>query len=358
MNQQTTLITLVILTVVFLYGINYLVIVSKIKSLDTENIIVQNGTVDISTMTLKQKIAQMIIVEGNSFDERFTKMGVGGIYISKGKSPTSMKENIEVWQKNSKTKLFVSADLEGVWSPFSKDFPKEYQFKSFNEIKTKEEAYILGVEHGKVLKAMGFNLNFAPVAEFVDRAYSGTRAFEGDEKEIKEKLKGYIAGLQERVLGTCKHYPGKGMIGNTHRWRDTQKIEEGDLALFDACFDANVSAIMVGHQVVTGKINSLGKPSSVSKEVISTVENKALVISDGLRMLGVRSFYVDRVDMYVDLINSGENVLLEWPISAVSFYKLVSEIEKKVEDGKIDEEKIDRSVRKILEVKGYGVTPS
>ncbi len=347
-------ISLIVLVVILIYISNQLILLNRLDKLKTGNINIENNTIDFDSLTLKQKIAQMFVIKGDSFSERYTNLNVGGIYFDKANSPEDYKKKISEWQLNSRVKLFVSADLEGAWSPFSESFGEEYVFPKFSEIKTKEEAYGVGLDHGETLKRLGFTLNFAPVAEFYDNAYGG-RVFSGKKEVIKEKLIEYIKGLQKNVLGTCKHYPGKGMIKNTHYIRDKQTITKEDLELFEICFKSNISSVMIGHQIVEGELNSNGKPASVSKEVIESVPEDILVISDGLKMAGIRSFYSTKIKMYADLINSGENLILDWPMSPITLYKAVTDIEKKVRRGEISEEKINKSVRKILKVKGYNI---
>jgi beta-glucosidase-like glycosyl hydrolase len=113
---------------------------------------------------------------------------------------------------------------------------------------------------------------------------------------------------------------------------------------------------MIGHHIVSGELNSAGKPSSVSEEVIASLNDfSGLVIADEINMAGLKSFYQDKTEQYVGLINAGENLILDFDLNPVSLYKLILEIEKEVEKGRINEEKIDKSVRKILKMKGYKV---
>jgi beta-glucosidase-like glycosyl hydrolase len=199
---------------------------------------------------------------------------------------------------------------------------------------------------------LGFNLNFAPVAEFSDEVYGG-RAFQGTKEEVKEKLSFYIKGLQENIAGTCKHYPGKGMINNLHIKDDEQIISKEDLELFDVCFNNNILGVMVGHQIVTGELDSNGMPSSVSKEIIFTIDDSVLIIADEINMAGLKNFYSDKTELYVDLINSGENVILDFKLNPISMYKLIGKLEEEVEEGNINEDNVDESVKKILMMKGY-----
>jgi len=343
----------VILLILLFYLVDYLTILEKVKKENTGNIIIKNNTIQFDSLTLRQKIAQMIVIKGKVKKNMYlTNLNIGGIYFYKQKSEEDYSNLIIAYQNSSKINLFVSADLEGIWNPFS-EFQK---FPKFSEIKTEEEAYNIGLEHGEILKRIGFNLNFAPVAEFSDNVYGG-RVFAGTKKEVEEKLESYIKGLQKNVLGTCKHYPGKGMIKNLHITKDKQIISKEDLELFDICIKNNISAVMIGHQIVSGELNSNGKSSSVSKEVIDNLDNfSGLIISDEINMFGLKKFYLfDKKKLYKDLINSGENIILDFFLNPVSTYKLILKIEEEVKKGEVDEDKIDQSVKKILMAKGYKI---
>jgi len=355
-NYYIISIVIIFLILTLCFIINYISTSSKVKLQHTKNIIIKNNTIEFNSLTLKQKIAQMIIVRGDEENLEFMNLNMGGIFLDKQTSEENYKTKIEKYQENSKIELFVSTDLEGSWNPFVKNFENLYNFPYFSDIKTAQEAYETGLKQGELLKKLGFNLNFAPVTEFKDKVYGG-RAFTGNEEEIKDKLTGYIQGLQKNVFGTCKHYPGKGMIKNTHYMSDKQEISEEDLELFNHCINNNISAIMVGHQIVSGEIDSKSKPSTVSKEVINSLKNNSqLIISDEINMWGLRFFYImNKPRLYRDLINAGENVILDFKQTPVSVYKLISKIEKDVVNGKINEEDIDNSVKKILISKGYKI---
>ncbi|HLC77835.1 MAG TPA: glycoside hydrolase family 3 N-terminal domain-containing protein [Candidatus Nanoarchaeia archaeon] len=348
-------ILILILGGIFFYIVQYKINLDKVKNLDTGNINITENKIKFSSLSLKQKIAQMIVIRGDKENLQFNNLAIGGIFLSKQESEEAYKELIEKYQKNAKIKLFITTDMEGAWDPFSKDPHKSEKFPTFSEIKNSQEAYETGMRQGELLKKLGFNLNFAPVSEFKDGIYGG-RVFLGTKEEIKDKLEAYINGLQKSVYGTCKHYPGKGMIGNTHLRRDKQEITKEDIELFKTCLDKNISSVMIGHQIVYGEIDSGGEPSSISKEVIAPLKEKdVLIVSDEVNMMGLRSFYLLKKEMYVDLINSGENVILDFSLNPASAHALISGIEQKIKMGEISQEKIDESVKKILEMKGYKV---
>jgi len=320
------------------------------------NISTKNNTIDIDSLTTKQKLAQMIIVRGDKFEKDFLDLSVGGIFLDNQNSLNNYTRLINKYQKNSNIKLFVATDFEGAWSPFSKTNLSKKDFPKFSDIKTPKEAYKIGLKQGELLKELGFNINFAPVAEFDDKAYGG-RVFTGTKENVRKKLKNYIKGLQKNVLGTCKHYPGKGMIKNTHFRPDKQNITKKDLELFEICFKNNVSSVMIGHQKVYGEISSDGKPSTVSKKVIESVpDENVLIITDEINMWGLKFYYIfQKKQLYRDLINSGNNIILDFKITPSELNKLSNKLEKDVEKGLIDENKLDKSVIKILNKKSYEV---
>ena len=311
--------------------------------------------INISLMSIEEKVAQMIIVRGDSYEPRFSDIDIGGIQLSKKKTKESYKVLIEQYQKNSKIKLFIATDMEGYWNPFS-----FYKSKNFAQVNNGKEAYELGKEHGKILKELGFNLDFSPVVETRNNVWPG-RSFTGNNKEVKEKIKGYITGLHEEgIMATAKHYPGGSMIRDPHWFIVRAKIYPEDLEMFEYAIKNNVDAIMVGHAIVYGTIDSKGKQSSISEEVIQPLRKKfaGLIISDAITMLGLRLSYLFKFDsIYIDLINAGNDIILDvWKYS--DYEKVKKRIDKTVEavkQGKISEERIDDSVKRILEMKGYEI---
>lgn len=343
---------LILISLLIFFFIKNAYIFFLVTKQNTENIKVENNTIEFSSLTLRQKLAQMIIVRADILNNKPSiNLGVGGFHLDQMIIKNlDYKKIISEYKNLSNISPFFVTDMEGAWNPFN-----DTLFPKFSEINSPEEAYLAGLEEGKLLKKVGFNLNFAPVAEYIDKAYSG-RAFNGTKKEVKEKLAAYIQGLQKNIKGTCKHYPGSSMFKNLHLGGDAQEITTEDLELFDVCFKNNISAVMIGQQKVRGVIDSNGKPATVSKEVISTLDNfEGLIISDEINMLGLRTNYLTKTNMYVDLINSGNNVILDYYQNPISLYLRLDKLEKKVKEGEISIDNIDESVRKILKTKGYKV---
>jgi len=313
--------------------------------------------ISLTNMTLQEKIGQLIIIKPEKLDKRYLEeLYIGGIFLNKGSAREDYKKPIEFYQNNSKIKLFVATDMEGYWNPFE----EFYKSKNFGEIKSKEEAYELGKEHGEILKDLGFNLDFSPVAEIRNKVWIG-RSFTGSEGEISEKISYYIKGLHaENIFATAKHYPGGNLVKNPHLIKYKVNSTKQELEMFDAAINSGVDFIMVGHPIVYGAVDSKGKQATISKEVISPLRNKfeGLIITDAVTMMCLRiSYLFNFKKVYPDLILAGNDIIVDTHVNSgyKKIKKRISELEKAVEKGEISEERIDGSVQRVLETKGYKV---
>lgn len=312
--------------------------------------------ISLKSLSLKEKIAQLIFVNGNCFDKRYLDLGVGGIFLDNCKSEKQYKDTISKYQNNSKIKLFVCTDMEGYWNPF-KNF---YKSTFFSNVKNEKEAHELGKEHGRILKRMGFNLNFSPIVEIRNNVWKG-RTFIGKIKDIEKKIVNYIKGLkEEKIFATAKHYPGGSLVKDPHKFKFKTEIFKKDLDFFDLAIKNKVDFIMIGHPIVYGAVNSNGKQTTLSKEILSNLRKKfkGIIITDAITMMGLRiSYILNFKKIYPDLIKAGNDVVLDSGFNCKykRVLKGIMEIEKAVRNGKITEERINESVKRILKLKGYRI---
>ncbi len=316
-----------------------------------------NQTINISELSLDEKIGQLMFIKPEGLNHRYLdELHIGGIFFNNLKSKEGYKNSIFFYQDNSKIKLFVATDMEGYWNPFL-DF---YNSKTFGEIVSGKEAYELGKEHGKILNELGFNLDFSPVVEIRNYVWPG-RTFKGSGEEIKDKISNYIKGLHsEGILATAKHYPGGNMIKNPHLIKYKVNSIREELSMFDSAIENDVDFIMIGHPVVYGELNSNGKQATISQEIIIPLKNKfsGLIITDAVTMMGLRASYLFNFKkVYPKLILAGNDIILDTHKSSGyrNLVKRRDELKKAILDGRISQERIDESVKKILEVKGYQV---
>ncbi len=315
----------------------------------------KDNTVYIDSLTLRQKIAQMILTYGeNQNMGELQRMMAGGIYIENASSKEEAAALIGEFQRNASIQFLVAVDMEGCKNPFE----AFYSSKPLTSINTTEEAMNLGIEHGKLLKETGININFAPVVDLGDEIWK-CRSFNGTAQEVAEKAEAYITGLQAQgVMATAKHYPGKTLsIRDPHKEVVHATITESDLKPFRQAIAANVSAIMVSHLIVNGSANSEGKPASTSQKLISELRSgfPGLVITDEIGMDGLENYYKEDRQRFIEAFNSGADIIIYFDRDSRNVDRLIGDIEEAVTKGEINESKIDAAAARILKAKGLSV---
>jgi len=161
-------------------------------------------------------------------------------------------------------------------------------------------------KHGKIIgencRALGFNVDFAPVLDLAFEASHsvlGTRAVSEDARETVAYARAFLAGLHDcRVLGCGKHFPGLGE-GKLDSHHDLPVIEKSrkDLWAEDLVpyrtLRRELPFVMVSHAAYP-KVTKTKTPASLSKVWVTDILRKRigyrnLIVSDDLEMGGVLS---------------------------------------------------------------------
>jgi hypothetical protein len=88
-------------------------------------------TINISEMTIEEKVGQLLLVRPNELNEKYlTELHVSGIFLNKQRTKDEYKKYIDYYKNNSKIDLFIAADMEGYWNSFS----KFYSSRAFGEL--------------------------------------------------------------------------------------------------------------------------------------------------------------------------------------------------------------------------------
>ncbi len=351
-TQEKVFIVLVVVVLV-LGSLN----VVKAKGLlipEQPGIMIEEGVVELDSLTLEQKIAQMVIVHGGLHNrEAWKKMQLGGIHQFALASPQLFKDIVGSFQEDMEIPFFVTADLEGCLNPFAAFHNSTF----ISEISSVEQAFEKGKQEGAFLRSLGFTLNFAPVVDLDDHIWD-CRSFPGGPAEVGELAGAYVNGLQSQgVIATAKHYPGKTLvILDPHKELVVAEIGEDDLHPYEYLVqETDVASIMVSHLIVFGALDSSGVPSVVSGEVIGNLREEygGLIITDDTMMLGLRKFFDTADELYVAVFQAGADLVINFDEDPEEIYRMIQVVASAVESGEISQEAIDNSVRRILEAKGF-----
>ena len=310
-----------------------------------------DGDVDLSSLTLEQKIAQMAVVHGSSENrELWQRLQLGGIHLFALENKDLYIRLIQEYQKGMLIPFFVTADLEGCINPFA-------NFQSFpaaSSITTDGASYEKGAAEGTFLRELGVTLNFAPVVDLKDTLWK-CRTFPGDEQQIAERGLAYISGVQNQgILAVAKHYPGKTLVvRDPHKFLVAATLDEKDVYPFQQVAGL-ASGIMVSHVISSGAVDSAGVPAVVSPAVIAGLREQfpGLIISDEINMLGLKEFYPSQDALYVAVFAAGNDLVLNFNDDPLEISHMIEVVAEAVRKGVIPEEQIDASVRRILKAKG------
>ncbi len=208
-------------------------------------------------------------------------------------------------QKHVATPLFTCVDLEGG--------PVDRFREVFGTTPSPAEVFATGSralfrKHGRIIgensRALGFNVDFAPVLDLAfeaSRKVMSSRAVSDDPKQVVAYAREFLRGLADAgVLGCGKHFPGLGEATlDTHRElpcveKPLRKLWEQDLVPY-RLLRRELPLVMVSHAAfpgVTPAVTEDQMPASLSKKWITDILRKkigyrGLICSDDLEMGGV-----------------------------------------------------------------------
>ncbi len=327
----------------------------------------------LSRMTLEEKIGQMFMP---GFDAEYlndssdgfqrvarwiTEYQIGGLAMFGG-GPYEAVRNITRFQELTASPLLIASDFEwGTPMRLSAGtrFPENM---GLGATRNPMYAHQQGIITAREARALGIHMTFSPVLDVNNNPENpiiNVRSYGEDPALVAEFGAAYITGVQSQgVAATAKHFAGHGDTDmDSHLLLpaidvDQQRLRNLELIPFQAAIDAGVKAMMIAH-IAMPNLPSGDTPATFSPYIIRDVlrdslEYNGLVISDAMNMGGiVRGYWPG--ESAVKAIQAGVDVILLSPNFEVA-YQAVLEASRQ---GRISEETINASVRRILELKRF-----
>lgn len=178
---------------------------------------------------------------------------------------------------------------------------------------------------GRVMQAVGLNLNLAPVLDYapperkgVDNSLAG-RCYGQSPQEVIPRARAYLHGMQsEGVAGTGKHFPGYTFCGLDPHGdlplveRSREKIEAEELAVFREVGN-ECEAMMIGHAQFPAWGKNAG-PASLNRDIVTgllreSMGYRGLVMTDDLEMGAIANRY-GSAEASRQAVRAGEEILL------------------------------------------------
>jgi len=266
-------------------------------------------------------------------------------------------------QRSSKLPLIVAADFERGVSMRLNGATVFPHAMSFGATGKPENAEDFGRITALEARAIGVHWNFFPVADVNSNPANpiiNTRSFGEDPKQVGDFVAAYIRGAHEGyMLTTAKHFPGHGdtaadsHLGLAQVTGDRARLDAVELQPFRRAMEAGVDAVMVAHVTVPALDPEPNRVATTSKAIVTGLLKedmgfKGIVVTDALDMAGLTRLYANDIGRAaVESFKSGNDVLII-PADLDASYRSVLQA---VESGEISRERLDQSVRKILEAK-------
>ena len=223
-----------------------------------------------------------------------------------------------------------------------------------------KNAYECGNTIGTYLKYYGFDIDFAPVADVntnPDNIVIGARAFSDNPQVAAPMVTSYLQGLKDAgVTGCIKHFPGHGdtkadtHFGYAQSMKTWSEMLDCEMLTFKAGIQWGCQLIMTAH-IATPNVIGSEIPATMSSTILQDKLRKELgyqniIITDAMEMGAITQQY-SCAEAAVGCILAGVDIVLG-PQNLVTAFDAVV---KAVEQGRISEERINQSVRRVLKLK-------
>ena len=225
-------------------------------------------------------------------------------------------------------------------------------------------AYVAGQALAIDLRLLGFNMNLAPVLDVNSNPRNpviGVRSY-GERPELVGNLGAwYVRGQQEMgVVAVAKHFPGHGDTQSDSHFSmpailaDYRRLEEVELQPFRRAIDAGLDAIMTAHIALPRIAEQPDVPATLSHRILQgTLRDRlgfeGVVITDGLEMQGIVKRYGSGRAAVLAVLAGADMPMILWTQQMKE--EVYGALLEAVRAGVISEERLDRSVRRILTVK-------
>ena len=325
----------------------------------------------VANMSDADKVGQLLMIgiHGTTLndDAKFmlNEYRVGGIILfdrnmeSKDQVKTLITDINKAGKSAGLTPLFLGIDQEG--GAVARMDDKLIKVPPAEEVGKMpvEQAVSLAKQSGAELKDLGFNINFAPVA---DLGLTYGRSYSTNPDEVVRYVGAVGKAYDEAGLWySYKHFPGIGKT-DVDLHADTSIVpvsketllSEDTKVFIDLIKQSkpNTYTIMVSHAMYP-QIDS-DHPASLLKAIITDWLRKdigynGVVVTDDMDMGALANHYTFG-DMAVQSILAGSDILLvchEYEHMQEAYNGLM----KAVKDGRISKERLDESVKRILLMK-------
>ena len=322
----------------------------------------------IAEMTLEEKVGQLFFVRCPETDaaEDVKSYHLGGLLLfgrdykdadGNWLSADDFTAKLASYQAAADLPLFIGSDEEGGTVTRASRNPNLFS----SPLKSPQELYAAaGVDglleetlrYNERLKALGINVNFAPVCDVStdENDFIHARSFGKDAQATADYVSRVVPEYEAAgVACVLKHFPGYGDNVDTHTGiavdeRSYETFETSDFLPFSAGIAAGAPFVLVSHNIVNCMDDTL--PASLSPKVHEilrgTLGFDGLIVTDDLAMDAVKSYARDG-SAAVLALRAGNDMIV-----TTDYQEQIPQVIAAVQAGEIDEREIDAHVYRVL----------
>lgn len=352
---------------------------------DTDPVEVDTVQTLLDSMDLDEKICQLFIVTPEALsgtaavteapehlDAALRQYPVGGIVLFSQNllDEVQCQKLLSAYQNASRIPLLTGVDEEGglvsrLGSKEAMNVPDYPPMGTVGASGNTDDAYAVGQTLGDALKRLGFNLDFAPVADVntnPDNPVIGTRAFSSSPETAAQMVSACVRGFVDADTICClKHFPGHGDTAeDSHSsaattYKTLEQLTSAEFLPFASGIAAGAPMVMVGHISVPA-VTGDHTPATLSSTIVTGLLREQLgfegvIVTDAMNMQAVSSLYPAGEAAVLALCAGCDMILMPDDLPAA-----INAVRDALTDGRLSAEQLDASVIRILKLKlEYGI---
>lgn len=326
----------------------------------------------LESMTIDQKLGQLFVVFANgdflaadsdklrSLTLAVQEDKIGGLIFSTGNIYDQAILTNKL-QALSEIPLLISQDMEYGAAMRVRATTRFTPAMGIAATGNPENAYVSGKITAREAKALGVHQIYAPVVDVNNNPSNpiiNVRSFSENPQMVGRFAEAFMNGvLSEGLFPTAKHFPGHGDTDRDSHVElpiisfDYDRLDTLELVPFRKVIQAGIPSVMSAHisfpqlskdPNVPGTLD----PSILRRILLDSLHFDGLVVTDALDMNAISSTYSPG-EAAILALEAGVDVLL----MSVDTPAALAGLKKALKSGRLSEERINHSVRKLLEWK-------
>jgi len=324
-----------------------------------------------------QSLGQLFMIGFNGLElaedtaSFISQANIGGViyFAHNYESPAQIAElSNQVQECRTETPLWIAVDHEGGRvQRFKKGFTKIPSAATVTASGSAKLAFDLAQVMGRELKAVGVNLNFAPVTDIMTNPKNpviGDRAYGTDEDTVSKYASGILRGHVTAGVQACvKHFPGHGDTSLDSHFAlprvDTplETLKEREFRPFVKAFKSRCNFVMTAHVIMSAIDKE--KPATLSSKVLREVLRKEIryskvIVSDDLEMKAITDHYGAEEAPRLAIEAGCDILIYRTETAGRHAYAAVA---KAIENGKLSPEVVLNAAQRLKDLKKEVLMP-